>query len=80
MKIYILTALIAICSILLNAQPIPAGGAAHGQIGNQPAGAPLDGGLSILLLLGAAYGVRKIHFKKNKKNTNTVMQIFYKFS
>jgi len=33
----------------------------HGQNGNQPVGAPIDGGLGILLALGAAYGGRKIY-------------------
>ncbi|NQV03170.1 MAG: hypothetical protein HQ542_11015 [Bacteroidia bacterium] len=32
----------------------------HGQNGNAPAGAPIDGGLGILLALGAAYGGRKV--------------------
>jgi len=35
----------------------------HGQNGNQPppgGGAPIDGGISILLALGAAYGMRKV--------------------
>lgn len=31
----------------------------HGQNGNGPAGAPIDGGLGILLALGAVYGGRK---------------------
>jgi hypothetical protein len=33
----------------------------HGENGNQqPAGAPIDGGLGILLALGAGYGARKV--------------------
>ncbi|MCK9203270.1 MAG: hypothetical protein M0P58_02400 [Bacteroidales bacterium] len=41
----------------------------HGASGNQaPAGAPIDGGLGILLTLGAAYGGRKLYiYKKEKK-------------
>jgi len=43
--------------------PPPAGG--HGQSGNQTAdsggGAPIGGGLGILMALGAAYGGRKIY-------------------
>jgi len=31
----------------------------HGQNGDAPAGAPIDGGLGILLALGAVYGSRK---------------------
>ena len=43
----------------LIAQPLPPTGH-HGNTANQPAGAPLDGGLSLFLLLGAAYGGKKI--------------------
>lgn len=42
--------------------PPPPGG--HGEGGNQPAnggGAPIGGGLGILLALGAAYGGRKVY-------------------
>lgn len=42
-----------------NPPPPPEGG--HGSGSNQlPAGAPIDGGLGFLLVLGAAYGVRKL--------------------
>ncbi len=37
--------------------PPPTG---HGQNGNAPAGAPIDGGLGILLAMGATYGGRKM--------------------
>lgn len=37
--------------------PPPSG---HGQNGNAPAGAPIDGGLGILLAMGAAYGGKKM--------------------
>ena len=52
----------------LNAQPKPPG-LGHGTNQNQqgqPAGggAPIDGGLSILLLLGAAYGGSKVYRMK----------------
>ncbi|MBE0646629.1 MAG: hypothetical protein IH596_02475 [Bacteroidales bacterium] len=36
--------------------PPPSG---HGQNGNAPAGAPIDGGLGILLAMGATYGGKK---------------------
>ncbi len=40
--------------------------AAHGSEGNQdPKGAPIDGGLGILLALGAGYGGLKLY--KNRK-------------
>lgn len=42
--------------------------AEHGQSGNQP-GAPIDGGLGILLALGASYGARKLYKNRKKKET-----------
>ncbi|NVN94135.1 MAG: hypothetical protein HXX18_02505 [Bacteroidetes bacterium] len=72
MKKIILSVLIAISTISLYAQPIPppgggVTGAGHGLNGNQGGnGAPIDGGLSILLALGGIYGVKKIFkYKKN---------------
>jgi hypothetical protein len=51
----------------LMAQPLPPQG--HGSTGDQADGAPLDGGISLLLLLSAAYGGKRIHqFRKDKKN------------
>lgn len=48
------------------APPPPPG--AHGASGDQPGnGAPIDGGLSVLLVLGAAYGAKKIHTVRKKK-------------
>jgi len=53
----------------LYAQPVPPpnGGTngGHGLTGNQQ-GAPLDGGLSLLLILGAAYGSKKIKSLRNE--------------
>ena len=51
------------------AQPIPPSGAGvggHGTTGNQNAGAPLDGGFAIILLMAAGYGGR-ILLKANEK-------------
>lgn len=50
--------------------PPPPGG--HGEGGNQPAnggGAPIGGGLGILLALGAAYGGKKLYtaFKEREE-------------
>ena len=46
--------------------PMPGG---HGQNGNSPVGAPIDGGLGILLALGATYGSRKawVLWKKGRE-------------
>ena len=65
-KIYIIALfLIVFSGIQLMAQPIPTTIGGHGNTGNAT-GAPLDGGLSILLVLGAAYGGKKIRKLKIK--------------
>ncbi|NVN94311.1 MAG: hypothetical protein HXX18_03400 [Bacteroidetes bacterium] len=64
MKKLVLTALIAICSIGLFAQPLPPP-YSHGETTDQP-GAPIDGGLSVLLIMGAAFGAKKVCFLKKK--------------
>jgi len=50
--------------------PPPPGG--HGSGENQdPAGAPIDGGLGILLALGAGYGANKLYKLKKEKEELT---------
>ena len=39
----------------------------HGQNGTPPVGAPIDGGLGILLALGATYGGKKIYEASKKR-------------
>ena len=63
-----LVIIFAFLSITLIAQPLPPGGGAGGigppsqTGGNQVGGgAPLDGGLSILLIFGSAFAVRKTY-------------------
>jgi len=45
--------------------PHPNGGNAPGPtnipVGGQPIGSPIDGGLSILLAMGLAYGAKKVY-------------------
>lgn len=68
-KNILVIAIIILSPIILNAQPKPPQ-AGHGTQQNQPGhqpiggGAPIDGGLSILLLLGAAYGGSKVYRMK----------------
>jgi len=66
----IIVQLILVITFTLSAQALLAQGApppppgGHGSSQNQPAnggGAPIGGGLGILLALGAAYGGRKIY-------------------
>jgi hypothetical protein len=68
MKKAILTIAIVLGSICLYAQPVPPP-SGNGLNGNQPAGggAPIDGGLSILLALGAAYGASKLYKVKEEE-------------
>ena len=46
--------------------PVPGN---HGQNGAPPVGAPIDGGLGILLALGATYGGRKVYVAWKKRGT-----------
>lgn len=67
-KNILVIAIIILSPIILNAQPKPPG-LGHGTNQNQQGqpvggGAPIDGGLSILLLLGAAYGGSKVYRMK----------------
>lgn len=41
--------------------PPPPGGSPTGGGGGTPVGAPIDGGLFILLALGAGYGAKKVY-------------------
>ena len=44
-------------------QPPPPPGSGHGQSGNQTGGnAPIGAGTTILLILGATYGGRKVYY------------------
>jgi hypothetical protein len=72
LKLTILSCLMALplLSTELSAQPLPPP-AGHGQTGSQPAGAPLDGGFSILVLLAAVYGGGRLHFGRKKEKTDT---------
>ena len=70
MKKIILTIAIVLGSLAGFSQPVPPPGS-HGQTGNQnPAGggAPIDGGLSILLAMGAIYAATKVYQMKIKKS------------
>ena len=56
-------------SVLAQAPPPPPGNAQTGGGGSDgPIGAPIDGGLGILLALGAAYGGRKLYLSRQEKS------------
>jgi hypothetical protein len=62
-KFLAITALISLVPMLLSAQPLPYDTTVGGGETNNPVGggAPLGGGLIIMLALGAGYGTRKIY-------------------
>lgn len=53
-------------------EPPPPPPSGHGQNGDAPMGAPIDGGLGILLALGALYGGKKIYAVK--RETKKIIQ------
>ncbi|MCK9421671.1 MAG: hypothetical protein M0Q38_03650 [Bacteroidales bacterium] len=54
--------------------PPPPGG--HGTSGNQaPAGAPIDGGLGILLAMGAVYGGIKLYQARKEKQKKVMQEL-----
>ncbi len=76
-KLFIILFLIAsplvINNVLADDPPNPGGspllgGGGAGPVGGQPGGnSPIDGGLSILIALGAAYGSKKVYQIKKAK-------------
>jgi hypothetical protein len=75
LRILIFVSLLISAPTLLPAQGTGPGEPPHPNSGNNPngttntpvGGAPIDGGLGILLILGAAYGIRKL---KSTETTN----------
>lgn len=57
-----------ITSVVLADPPGPPGGNPTGGGGGTPVGAPIDGGLSILLAMGAAYGGKKLYQARKEKH------------
>lgn len=68
-KVFVFSAIIGIFPLVMSAQYLPT----HPNGGNDPGptntpvggGAPVDGGLSIMIVLGAAYGAKRI-FQQQK--------------
>jgi len=63
MKKQLVQSVILLSSMLLTATFIYAG---HPPGGGGGAGAPIDGGLSLLIGAGASYGIKKLYKKKQK--------------
>jgi len=70
--VFILLAIFALPFISLPDPPGPPGsGAGQGNGGGQtPVGAPIDGGLGILLALGLGYGGKKLYDARKTKQVN----------
>jgi len=65
-KLLLIAVLIAGSQQLISQPPPPPG--EHGEPGNQNAGnAPIDGGLGILLVLGAAYGGKRLYDRSKEQ-------------
>ncbi|MFZ4399882.1 MAG: PID-CTERM protein-sorting domain-containing protein [Bacteroidales bacterium] len=68
-QLTIISCLMLLPTIMFAQAPPSPPAATHGSTGDAAdptAGAPLDGGLSILLLIGAAYGGKKIQTLRKK--------------
>jgi hypothetical protein len=70
-KIYAILTVLTMAFILntsvlqADVPPPPGGSGGGGPNGSDlPVGAPIDGGLTILLVLGAAYGSKKVYDRK----------------
>ena len=63
MKKQVVQSVILLSSMLLTATFIHAGPPG----GGGGAGAPIDGGLSLLIGAGASYGIKKLYKKKDRK-------------
>jgi hypothetical protein len=70
--VFILFAIFALPLVSLPDPPGPPGsGAGQGNGGGQaPVGAPIDGGLGILLALGLGYGGKKLYDARKAKQDN----------
>ncbi len=60
-KITMAVAIVVAVSFAANAQP----GSTTGGFEDEPQDVPLDGGISLLAIAGAAYGYKKLKAKKN---------------
>jgi len=67
MKKIIITAIILVSiTFVANAQP----GSTTGGFNDEPVDAPIDGGLSVLVVAGIAYGAKKMITNKNSNKSN----------
>jgi hypothetical protein len=63
----IFVSLLLAAPLLTFTQPLPYQNGNGSTIGGTPVGGPIDGGLSIFLLLGAGYGLKKVYNVKKKE-------------
>ena len=65
---FVFVSLIMLAKVTFADTPAPDPPPGHGSSGDgQPMGAPIDGGLSILLAMGAAYGGKKLYQARKEK-------------
>ena len=64
-KLIMAVAIVIAINFAANAQP----GSTGGGFDDEPQDVPLDGGISILVIAGAAYGYKKMKNKYRFKNT-----------
>ena len=64
-------AIVAFPYLGLSAIPDPPGGGGPGG-GGVPVGAPIDGGMGILLALGLAYGGKKLYTIRKEKDAEAI--------
>lgn len=70
LKLTIVAAFLLAAPVMTFAQPLPNQNGNGSGVGNIPVGgggAPIDGGLSILLALGLGYGAKKVYNSKKKQ-------------
>lgn len=65
-RAFLIIAMLAALPVFTFTQPLPYQNGNGSGVGQTPVGAPIDGGLSILLMLGAGYGATKL-FELRKK-------------
>jgi hypothetical protein len=66
-SILIIAMLAALPVLSFTQPPVPNQNGNGSSVGNTPVGAPIDGGMGILLMLGLGYGASKIRNLKNKE-------------
>ncbi len=74
-SIFAITALLCFSvAALADGPPPPPGNPSTGGGGGGPVGAPIDGGLGILLAMGATYGAKKLYSARKAKKEEEITE------